>query len=132
MFQWKLFKEAPDYLEVLNYGGYKMAKKKEETSEKKGPIVEHRISKSKDGKWVMLKTIITEIKSANYLKEVLKDWNGLLPISFCEMTNSLEYRCKKAILKIADSVEDISLKLSHLIDYQKKEYFKGASDYYEY
>ena len=48
------------------------------------------------------------------------------------MTNSLEYRCKKAILKIADTVEDISLKLSHLIDYQKREYFKGSSDYYEY
>ena len=52
---------------------HKITKKKEGNFEKRGPLVEHRISKSKDRKWVILKTIITEIKSANYLKEVLKD-----------------------------------------------------------
>jgi len=37
------------------------------------PIVETQISKSKDGKWIIHKTVITDIKATGYYKEVLRD-----------------------------------------------------------
>jgi hypothetical protein len=40
--------------------------------EKGKPIIETKITKSKDGKWVIHKTIITDIKSANYYKAILE------------------------------------------------------------
>ena len=40
--------------------------------EANGPIVETQISKSKDGKWIIHKTIITDIKSVNYYGQILK------------------------------------------------------------
>lgn len=40
--------------------------------ESRPPIVETKISKSKDGKWVMHRTIITDIKPATYYQAVLK------------------------------------------------------------
>lgn len=36
------------------------------------PIVEAQISKSKDGKWIIHRTIITDIKPVGYYREVLK------------------------------------------------------------
>ena len=41
--------------------------------EPKGPIVETKISTSKDGKYLIHKTIITDIKPVNYYKAVLKE-----------------------------------------------------------
>ena len=38
---------------------------------------------------------------------------------------TLEKKCKKAVLKIADTVDDISLKLNHIIHYQKNKYYKN-------
>lgn len=40
--------------------------------ESRPPIVETKISKSKDGKWIMHRTIITDIKPATYYQAVLK------------------------------------------------------------
>lgn len=40
--------------------------------ENKGPKVETKISLSLDKKWLIHKTIITDVKSVNYFKEVLK------------------------------------------------------------
>jgi len=36
------------------------------------PVVETRITKSRDGKWVIHKTIITDIKAVAYYQQVLK------------------------------------------------------------
>lgn len=36
------------------------------------PIIETKISTSKDGKWVIVKTVITDIKPATYWKKVLQ------------------------------------------------------------
>ena len=48
----------------------------------RSPILQTKISKSKDGKWIIFRTIITEIKSVNYIQEILKssgkrggEWN---------------------------------------------------------
>lgn len=51
-----------------NLKGFQKASKLEE----KGPIVETKISTSKDGKWVIHKTIITDIKAVNYYRAVIK------------------------------------------------------------
>ncbi|MCD6589678.1 hypothetical protein J7K74_00630 [Candidatus Woesearchaeota archaeon] len=48
-----------------------MAKQKTE-KELKQPIVETRIKKSKDGKWIVFKTIITDIKPISYYEKVLE------------------------------------------------------------
>ncbi len=40
--------------------------------EKREPIVETRIKKSKDGKWIVFKTIITDIKPISYYEKVLE------------------------------------------------------------
>jgi len=39
---------------------------------KNGPIVEDRISKSEDGKWLIFQTVITTIKPVNYIKKVME------------------------------------------------------------
>jgi len=39
----------------------------------KPPIIECKTTVSKDGKWVIHKTIITDIKSMNYYKTFIKD-----------------------------------------------------------
>ncbi len=39
----------------------------------KQPIIETSITKSEDGKWVIHKTTITDIKSRNYFEKVLQD-----------------------------------------------------------
>ena len=36
------------------------------------PIVETKINKSKDGKWIIFKTIITDIKPISYYEKVLE------------------------------------------------------------
>lgn len=36
------------------------------------PIVETKIGKSKDGRWVIHRTIITDIKAAAYYRQVLQ------------------------------------------------------------
>lgn len=41
--------------------------------EEKKPIIESRISKSKDGKWLIHRTVIVDIKPVAYLKEIIKD-----------------------------------------------------------
>ena len=45
------------------------------------PIVETKISKSKDGKWIIFKVIITEIKPINYIKNILRDEVETIKIS---------------------------------------------------
>ena len=40
--------------------------------EESGPIVEGKYSKSKDGKWIIHRTTIVDIKPVAYLKEVIK------------------------------------------------------------
>ena len=47
-------------------GGEKM-----EENSNQGAIVETKVSISKDGKWLIHKTIITDIKSVNYYKVIL-------------------------------------------------------------
>jgi len=37
------------------------------------PIVEAQISKSKDGKWIIHRTIITDIKPVGYFQAVLRE-----------------------------------------------------------
>ena len=37
----------------------------------KQPVVETALSKSKDGKWIIHKTIITDIKPASYYEKVV-------------------------------------------------------------
>ncbi len=39
----------------------------------KQPIIETKVSKSEDGKWLIHKTIITDIKSVNYYDKVLAE-----------------------------------------------------------
>ena len=46
--------------------------KQEKTFEERHPILDTSISKSKDGKWIIHKTTITDIKSANYYEKVLE------------------------------------------------------------
>ena len=41
--------------------------------EEKKPIIETRINKSKDGKWLIHRTVIVDIKPIAYLKEIIKD-----------------------------------------------------------
>ena len=36
------------------------------------PVVETRITKSRDGKWIIHKTIITDIKAGGYYQQVRK------------------------------------------------------------
>lgn len=40
--------------------------------QKRAPVVETSISKSKDGKWIIHRTIITDIKPVTYFEQVLK------------------------------------------------------------
>ncbi len=40
--------------------------------EQRAPIVETKINRSKDGKWIIHKTIITDIKPVGYYRQVLK------------------------------------------------------------
>lgn len=40
--------------------------------EPRAPIVETKINRSKDGKWIIHKTIITDIKPVGYYRQVLK------------------------------------------------------------
>ena len=40
--------------------------------QKKQPIIETSISKSKDGRWIIHRTIITDIKPVAYFEQVLK------------------------------------------------------------
>jgi len=39
---------------------------------KRPPLIETKISKSKDGKWLIHRTIITDIKSVAYFEQVLE------------------------------------------------------------
>jgi len=39
----------------------------------KQPILETKVAKSEDGKWVIHKTVITDIKPISYMEKVLKD-----------------------------------------------------------
>lgn len=51
-----------------------MAKKKEmEKFEEKQPILSRSISRSKDGNWLIIKTIRTDILHVNYLQKILGD-----------------------------------------------------------
>jgi hypothetical protein len=45
---------------------------KAEGRNKNEPIIETQISKSKDGRWVIHKTIITDIKPVTYFEQVVK------------------------------------------------------------
>lgn len=40
--------------------------------EQRPPIVETKIGRSKDGRWIIHKTIITDIKPVGYYRQVLK------------------------------------------------------------
>lgn len=40
--------------------------------EQRAPIVETKINRSKDGKWIIHRTIITDIKPVGYYRQVLK------------------------------------------------------------
>ncbi len=43
-----------------------------ERNERNEPVVETKIKKSRDGKWVIFKTIITDIKPVSYYEKVLE------------------------------------------------------------
>lgn len=49
-----------------------MEEVKTEQNEKRMPIVETRINKSKDGKYIIHKTIITDIKPYGYYKTMME------------------------------------------------------------
>ena len=57
----------------ISGGKTKMAKqvKQENVFEQRHPILETNISKSKDGKWVIHKTTITDIKPAAYYEKII-------------------------------------------------------------
>ena len=42
----------------------------------RGPIIETQISKSKDGRWILHRTIITDIKPVKYFEKVLASIPG--------------------------------------------------------
>ena len=49
--------------------------------------------------------------------------------------DSLELKCKKAVLKIADDVKDINSKLTHFLENYREDYYKakeGANYLKEY
>lgn len=48
------------------------------------------------------------------------------------MENGLEKKCKKAILAIRDMTEAINYKLSHMLEYKKKDYYDKMKDIDEY
>ena len=43
-----------------------------ERQQNRPPIVETKIGKSKDGKWIIHRTVITDIKAAGYYRQVLQ------------------------------------------------------------
>lgn len=49
---------------------------KSEDRKRNEPIIETQISKSKDGRWVIHKTIITDIKPVTYFEQVIKSQAG--------------------------------------------------------
>ncbi len=54
---------------------YQNSEEKDKKSEERhgnAPIIETQISKSKDGRWVIHKTIITDIKPVAYFEQVVK------------------------------------------------------------
>lgn len=53
-----------------------MAELKERKIEElnKQPIIESFVKKSEDGKWVLHKTVITDIKPYSYLEKVMEDF----------------------------------------------------------
>ena len=51
---------------------FEETEEKNQEIQKKHPIIETSIRKSKDGKWLIYKTIITDIKPIAYFKKVLK------------------------------------------------------------
>jgi len=52
---------------------FEETEEKNQEIQKKQPIIETSIRKSKDGKWLIYKTIITDIKPIAYFKKVLKE-----------------------------------------------------------
>ena len=57
---------------IQNKGGIKMGlTNKKEEQLKKMPIVEARVAKSKDGKYLVHRTVITDIKPVEYYKVVM-------------------------------------------------------------
>lgn len=50
-----------------------MEQKTQEQTEKGKPILETHISKSKDGKYIIHKTVITDIKPVTYYQKVLEE-----------------------------------------------------------
>jgi len=51
---------------------FEETEEKNQKMQKKQPIIETSIRKSKDGKWLICKTIITDIKPIAYFEKVLK------------------------------------------------------------
>ena len=45
---------------------------REEKAKNNEPIVETRINKSEDGKWLLFQTTITSIKPINYIKKIME------------------------------------------------------------
>jgi hypothetical protein len=54
-----------------HWGDMKMEEDIKPKFEEKSPVLEKNISLSKDGKWVIIKTIRTDIVHVNYLNKVL-------------------------------------------------------------
>jgi hypothetical protein len=44
--------------------------------------------------------------------------------------DNLEERTKRAVLRIADVVQDIDLKLGHMIDYRRQDYCRNCDQYH--
>lgn len=53
-------------------GEYQNDANAEPTRDQRAPIVETKINRSKDGKWIIHKTVITDIKPVGYYRQVLK------------------------------------------------------------
>ncbi|MFC1678730.1 hypothetical protein ACFL2T_00725 [Elusimicrobiota bacterium] len=46
--------------------------KEVDSRQRNDPIIECQINKSKDGRWIIHRTIITDIKPVNYFKKVIQ------------------------------------------------------------
>ncbi|MBT4135026.1 hypothetical protein HOE39_01650 [Candidatus Woesearchaeota archaeon] len=65
-----------NYIEFLPYFYMELSEKKIEQLLRQ-PIIESRVTKSKDGKWVIHRTTMTDIKPVKYLEAVM---NGIVSV----------------------------------------------------
>jgi hypothetical protein len=71
----KLFSEPNLEVELVSKESteVKTMETTEEVKQKRAPIIESLVSRSQDGKWIIHKTVITDIKAVGYYEAVMKN-----------------------------------------------------------